>query len=60
MESHEVCNKDVMIVAATNRPDALDSALMRPGRLDRIIYVPPPDYEVKYVHEIQTLVTLSV
>lgn len=49
-----------MIVAATNRPDALDSALMRPGRLDRIIYVPPPDYEVTYVHEIQTLVTLSL
>ncbi|XP_041917553.1 spermatogenesis-associated protein 5-like protein 1 [Alosa sapidissima] len=47
MEYHEVCNKDVMIVAATNRPDALDSALMRPGRLDRIIYVPPPDYEAR-------------
>ena len=35
--------KDVIILGATNRPDMLDEALMRPGRLDRIIYVPPPD-----------------
>ncbi|XP_036400046.1 spermatogenesis-associated protein 5-like protein 1 [Megalops cyprinoides] len=47
MEYQEVCNKDVMIVAATNRPDALDSALLRPGRLDKIIYVPPPDTEAR-------------
>ena len=33
----------VTIVAATNRPEAIDSALMRPGRLDRILYVGPPD-----------------
>ncbi|KAF8875657.1 P-loop containing nucleoside triphosphate hydrolase protein [Infundibulicybe gibba] len=33
----------VTVVAATNRPDAIDSALMRPGRLDRILYVGPPD-----------------
>ncbi|KAF8318955.1 AAA-domain-containing protein [Clavulina sp. PMI_390] len=33
----------VIVVAATNRPDTLDSALMRPGRLDRILYVGPPD-----------------
>ncbi|XP_028811924.1 ATPase family gene 2 protein homolog B [Denticeps clupeoides] len=45
MQYQEVCNKDVMVVAASNRPDALDSALMRPGRLDIMIYVPPPDYE---------------
>ena len=37
--------KDVLIVAATNRPDAIDEALLRPGRIDRIIYVPPPDVE---------------
>ncbi|TFK22011.1 AAA family ATPase [Coprinopsis marcescibilis] len=33
----------VTVVAATNRPEALDSALMRPGRLDRILFVGPPD-----------------
>ncbi|KAF7299177.1 AAA family ATPase [Mycena indigotica] len=33
----------VTVLAATNRPDSIDSALMRPGRLDRIIYVGPPD-----------------
>ncbi|KAF5880198.1 spermatogenesis-associated protein 5-like protein 1, partial [Clarias magur] len=43
MQLQEVCNKDVMIVAATNRPDMLDSALLRPGRFDHIVYVPPPD-----------------
>ncbi|EUC66654.1 AAA family ATPase [Rhizoctonia solani AG-3 Rhs1AP] len=33
----------VTVVAATNRPDVLDSALMRPGRLDTLLYVGPPD-----------------
>lgn len=39
--------KDVLIVAATNRPDAIDEALLRPGRIDCIIYVPPPDVEAR-------------
>ncbi|XP_029904246.1 ATPase family gene 2 protein homolog B [Myripristis murdjan] len=47
LDFHEVCNKDVMIVAASNRPDCLDSALLRPGRLDHIIYVPPPDQQTR-------------
>ncbi|XP_037686527.1 ATPase family protein 2 homolog isoform X2 [Choloepus didactylus] len=34
---------DVTVLAATNRPDRIDKALMRPGRIDRIIYVPLPD-----------------
>lgn len=38
---------NVTIVAATNRPDKIDSALLRPGRLDRIIYVPLPDEETR-------------
>ncbi len=35
--------KEVAIVAATNRPEILDKALMRPGRFDYLIYVSPPD-----------------
>jgi hypothetical protein len=35
--------QEVIVVGATNRPEVIDKALMRPGRLDRIIYVPLPD-----------------
>lgn len=35
--------KDVIVVAATNRPDMIDKAFLRPGRIDRILYVPLPD-----------------
>lgn len=37
----------VTILAATNRPDKIDRALLRPGRLDRLIYVPLPDFETR-------------
>ncbi len=33
----------VVVIAATNRPDIVDPALLRPGRFDRLVYVPPPD-----------------
>ncbi|MFW5967498.1 MAG: ATP-dependent zinc metalloprotease FtsH, partial [Persicimonas sp.] len=36
-------NDGVILIAATNRPDVLDPALMRPGRFDRRVMVPPPD-----------------
>lgn len=36
---------NVVVIAATNRPDIIDAALLRPGRFDRLLYVPPPDYE---------------
>jgi len=35
--------KDIIVIAATNRPDILDPALIRPGRIDRILLVPAPD-----------------
>ena len=35
--------RGVTVVAATNRPDMMDQALLRPGRLDRVVYVPLPD-----------------
>ncbi len=38
---------NVKIIAATNRPDILDEALLRPGRFDRIIQVPYPDYNAR-------------
>ncbi|MCK5413978.1 MAG: CDC48 family AAA ATPase, partial [Thermoplasmata archaeon] len=34
---------DVIVLAATNRPDILDPSILRPGRFDRIVYIPPPD-----------------
>ena len=39
--------EDVVVVAATNRPDMVDPAVLRPGRFDRLIYVPEPDEKSK-------------
>ena len=39
--------KDVVVIAATNRPDILDPALIRPGRIDRILLVPAPDEKAR-------------
>lgn len=39
--------RGVVIIGATNRPDSIDSALLRPGRLDRHVYVSPPDAEAR-------------
>ncbi|MHA1459277.1 MAG: ATP-binding protein, partial [Promethearchaeota archaeon] len=38
-------NSGIVIVASTNRPDMVDPALLRPGRIDKILYVIAPDYE---------------
>ena len=39
--------RNVVVIAATNRPDIIDPALLRPGRFDRLIYVPPPDEKAR-------------
>ena len=38
---------NVTVIAATNRPDIIDSALLRPGRFDRLLYVPMPDKDAR-------------
>ncbi|KAK9942248.1 hypothetical protein M0R45_007924 [Rubus argutus] len=40
--------KTVFIIGATNRPDIIDPALLRPGRLDQLLYIPLPDEESRY------------
>ncbi|SDJ61866.1 transitional endoplasmic reticulum ATPase [Halovenus aranensis] len=39
--------EDVVVIATTNRPDLIDTALLRPGRLDRHVHVPVPDQEAR-------------
>jgi len=39
--------QSVVVIAATNRPDMIDPAVLRPGRFDRRVYVPPPDLSAR-------------
>lgn len=39
--------REVVVVGATNRPELIDPALLRPGRLERLVYVPPPDAQAR-------------
>jgi transitional endoplasmic reticulum ATPase len=39
--------RDVVVLGATNRPELIDPALLRPGRLERLVYVPPPDSQAR-------------
>ncbi|GHF73708.1 transitional endoplasmic reticulum ATPase [Amycolatopsis bartoniae] len=39
--------RDVVVLGATNRPELVDPALLRPGRLERLVYVPPPDAQAR-------------
>jgi transitional endoplasmic reticulum ATPase len=48
--------KGVVVIGATNRPDSLDPALLRPGRFDQLVYVPPPDQPARaelFAHELR-------
>ncbi len=38
---------NVVVIAASNRPDIIDPALLRPGRFDRLVLIPPPDLEAR-------------
>jgi transitional endoplasmic reticulum ATPase len=39
--------RDVVVIGATNRPDLVDPAMLRPGRLERLVYAPPPDAQAR-------------
>ncbi|KAL1451115.1 hypothetical protein WDU94_003405 [Cyamophila willieti] len=53
--STDSTSSQVLVIAATNRPHMMDAALIRPGRLDKLIYVRPPDYDER----IEILVKVS-
>jgi len=40
--------RGVFVIAATNRPDIIDPAMLRPGRLDKLLYVPLPTKEDRF------------
>jgi transitional endoplasmic reticulum ATPase len=44
---NESAQKQVLVMAATNEPGKIDNAVLRPGRLDKLIYVGPPDLEAR-------------
>ena len=58
--------KDVIVLAASNRPDMLDPAILRPGRLEKHIYIPAPDLKAReeiltlYLSDIKELIDPSI
>lgn len=55
----------IIILGATNRPEMIDDALLRPGRFDKLIYIPPPDKAArkkssKYIQNICILMKHSI
>jgi len=49
---------NITVIAATNRPDIIDPALLRPGRIDRLIYVMPPDRDSRLeIFKVHTAIT---
>ncbi|WNC13537.1 ATP-binding protein [Brevibacillus brevis] len=47
MDSTQNNNRNLLVIGATNTPWFVDSALRRPGRFDRILFIPPPDLEAR-------------
>jgi SpoVK/Ycf46/Vps4 family AAA+-type ATPase len=47
LDGMEGDNEGMLVIGATNAPWHVDGALMRPGRFDRVVFVPPPDYEAR-------------
>ena len=47
VQMNDASKDNIFVIGATNRPDKLDSAVMRTGRMDKIIYCPPPDLEAR-------------
>jgi SpoVK/Ycf46/Vps4 family AAA+-type ATPase len=58
MDGVESDNENILIIGATNAPWDVDSAFRRPGRFDRVFFIPPPDEEAReeifrlYLHEL--------
>jgi len=52
--------KQVFVVAATNRPDIIDPAILRPGRLDKLLYCPLPTAEVRVRVSVRARVTVRL
>ena len=47
MQLNNLGDENILVVCATNKPNLIDEALIRPGRIDKIIYIPPPDYDAR-------------
>jgi transitional endoplasmic reticulum ATPase len=47
LQLNDAADAGVLVVGATNYPERIDTAIMRSGRMDKLIYVPPPDYEAR-------------
>jgi transitional endoplasmic reticulum ATPase len=44
---NECHKRKILIIGATNKPKLIDTAVLRPGRLDIKIFIPPPDFEAR-------------